>query len=78
MFAGDATPEPRATAAGVIRDAGFEPTYVGPIRYARNLEVWRNWVSVRGCASQVARTLAASRVELRGVGKGLSRAPHCC
>lgn len=38
MFAGPAGPG-REQVADVISDVGFEPVYVGPIRYARNLEV---------------------------------------
>ncbi|KIZ01607.1 hypothetical protein MNEG_6352 [Monoraphidium neglectum] len=30
--------EKRAVAAAIISDVGFDPRYVGPIRYARNLE----------------------------------------
>ncbi|WIA20789.1 hypothetical protein OEZ85_005149 [Tetradesmus obliquus] len=37
MFAGPAGPG-REQVADVISDVGFEPVYVGPIRYARNLE----------------------------------------
>lgn len=39
MFAGPADEQPKAMVAALIADAGFEPVYIGPIRYARNLEV---------------------------------------
>lgn len=39
MFAGPAEATARDTVAALIDDAGFKPVYVGPIRYARNLEV---------------------------------------
>jgi predicted dinucleotide-binding enzyme len=38
MFAGPAG-QGRDQVAELISDVGFEPVYVGPIRYARNLEV---------------------------------------
>lgn len=31
-------PEKRDVAEAIVRDVGFQPVYVGPIRYARNLE----------------------------------------
>jgi len=39
MYAGPSDAEPKALVDELIRDTGFEPTYLGPIRYARNLEV---------------------------------------
>jgi predicted dinucleotide-binding enzyme len=39
MFAGPADAQPRRTVEGLISDIGFQPVYLGPIRYARNLEV---------------------------------------
>eukprot|EP00538_Stauroneis_constricta_P000090 CAMPEP_0119572686 /NCGR_PEP_ID=MMETSP1352-20130426/44747_1 /TAXON_ID=265584 /ORGANISM="Stauroneis constricta, Strain CCMP1120" /LENGTH=230 /DNA_ID=CAMNT_0007622373 /DNA_START=20 /DNA_END=712 /DNA_ORIENTATION=- len=38
MFAGDPEEESLAIAEGVVAATGFKPFYVGPIRYARNLE----------------------------------------
>lgn len=38
MYAGPSDAEPKALVDELIRDTGFEPTYLGPIRYARNLE----------------------------------------
>jgi len=38
LVAGDAAEAPKALALGVVQSAGFQPHYVGPIRYARNLE----------------------------------------
>ncbi|KAL7523816.1 hypothetical protein ACHAWF_000679, partial [Thalassiosira exigua] len=38
LFAGDPEPAFRSVAEEVIRAVGFKPFYVGPIRYARNLE----------------------------------------
>ncbi|GAQ82355.1 hypothetical protein KFL_001090040 [Klebsormidium nitens] len=39
LFAGPAEPESaKATVTKVISDVGFRPVYVGPLRYARNLE----------------------------------------
>ena len=38
MFAGDADEESQKIVADVIKGVGFKPFYVGPIRYARNLE----------------------------------------
>jgi hypothetical protein len=39
LFAGSPAAEPRAVVEELIVDSGFVPRYVGPIRYARNLEV---------------------------------------
>lgn len=39
LFAGPPAAEPRAAVEQLIADSGFVPTYVGPIQYARNLEV---------------------------------------
>jgi hypothetical protein len=39
LFAGPPAAEPRAVVEELVADSGFVPTYVGPIRYARNLEV---------------------------------------
>lgn len=39
LFAGPAHAQPRGVVEELIADTGFEPTYFGPIRYARNLEV---------------------------------------
>lgn len=39
MFAGPSDAEPKALVEQLISDSGSVPTYVGPIRYARNLEV---------------------------------------
>lgn len=39
MYAGPSDVEPKALVDELIRDTGFVPTYLGPIRYARNLEV---------------------------------------
>lgn len=41
LFAGPSEAEPKALMEAVISDAGFTPVFVGPIRYARNLEVRR-------------------------------------
>ncbi len=38
FIAGDADPSYRAIAESVVAAVGFKPFYVGPIRYARNLE----------------------------------------
>jgi predicted dinucleotide-binding enzyme len=38
MFAGDPDEDSVQTVQAVIRGVGFKPFYVGPIRYARNLE----------------------------------------
>lgn len=40
MFAGPADAAPKALVEELISDTCFAPTYLGPIRYARNLEVW--------------------------------------
>ncbi|KAJ8598360.1 hypothetical protein CTAYLR_003026 [Chrysophaeum taylorii] len=38
LVAGDETPDKRDLAMAVVKAAGFRPHFVGPIRYARNLE----------------------------------------
>lgn len=38
LIAGDADAESRKIVEGVVASVGFKPFYVGPIRYARNLE----------------------------------------
>eukprot|EP00775_Hariotina_reticulata_P004733 gene4733-4983_t len=38
MFAGPDDPSAKEQVAAIIKEVGFEPFYVGPIRYARNLE----------------------------------------
>lgn len=38
MFAGDADEESQTIVSEIIKGVGFKPFYVGPIRYARNLE----------------------------------------
>lgn len=38
LMAGDPNPKYRLLAEDVVRGVGFKPFYVGPIRYARNLE----------------------------------------
>lgn len=38
MIAGDPDEKAREVAEGVVSSVGFKPFYVGPIRYARNLE----------------------------------------
>ncbi|CAJ1950710.1 unnamed protein product [Cylindrotheca closterium] len=38
MFAGDADEEAQKIVAEIIKGVGFKPFYIGPIRYARNLE----------------------------------------
>lgn len=38
LVAGDPDPSARGLAMAVVKAAGFRPHYVGPIRYARNLE----------------------------------------
>jgi predicted dinucleotide-binding enzyme len=38
MFAGDPDEATRAVVEDVVKGVGFKPFYVGPIRYARNLE----------------------------------------
>jgi predicted dinucleotide-binding enzyme len=48
MFAGKDNGPARDQVAALIADVGFDPVYVGPIRYARNLEV--------GCAEDGAGT----------------------
>lgn len=45
MFAGPADAAPKALVEELIQDTGFVPTYLGPIRYARNLEVSRTPVN---------------------------------
>ena len=45
LIAGDPEPSSRAIAEGVVAAVGFKPFYVGPIRYARNLEAMAElWV----------------------------------
>jgi hypothetical protein len=54
---------PPAQVDTVVEAVGFKPVYVGPIRYARNLEVgwWRQgssatcWHAVRPAAADAAR-----------------------
>lgn len=38
LVAGDLDPTARAVALSIVKSAGFRPHFVGPIRYARNLE----------------------------------------
>lgn len=57
MFAGPADAQPRRTVEGLISDIGFQPVYLGPIRYARNLEamgeLWiHHSVPTAGCSHE--------------------------
>jgi predicted dinucleotide-binding enzyme len=71
MFAGPAGPG-REQVAELIADVGFEPVYVGPIRYARNLEVREHVAehgtleSLQSCSHTFA-TVADERQSNRGV-----------
>ena len=46
MYAGPADPAAKAVMSSVISSVGFHPVYVGPIRYARNLEAIAELVSI--------------------------------
>ncbi len=46
LYAGASDLAARATMAEVIAAVGFHPVYIGPIRYARNLESIAELVSI--------------------------------
>lgn len=80
LYAGG--PERKEEAAEFIKAVGWEPMYVGPIRYARNLEVrgagaWLRWPAdasrrgTRGVGPQPAELLLI--IGQTGKTKGLSR-----
>lgn len=48
LYVGPADPAAKAKISAVIAAVGFHPVYVGPIRYARNLESIAELVSTGG------------------------------
>jgi hypothetical protein len=65
MFAGSEDAAALSVATAVVRGVGFNPVFVGPIRYARNLEaIAELWIHMAVCAvcGGVGRGVACANV----------------
>jgi hypothetical protein len=68
LFAGSEAAGPRALATDVVRGVGFSPIFVGPIRYARNLEaIAELWIhmAVRSSSGWLAASKSGNRNHAR-------------